>query len=92
MTSNDKCDCDCSTKSKFDALAEVDNLVNSISDETDVKKLAETTHKCLYLMSLFDACEFMVAHQYPTTPLNILKFKIIAQQAYLNMLKELISN
>ena len=90
MTSNDECNC--STKSKFDALKEVSDLIDSIQDETDVKKLAETTHKCLYLMSLYDACTFMVEHQYPITPINIVKFKIIAQQAYLNMMKELILN
>ena len=58
MTSstNDKCKCNCSTKSKFDALKEIDDLIKS--------------------------CEFMTKYQYPATPINILKFKYIAQQAY----------
>ena len=55
MTSstNDKCNCNCSTKSKFDALKEIDDLIKSIEHETDVRKIRETTHKCLYLLSLY---------------------------------------
>ena len=97
MTSstNDKCNCNCSTKSKFDALKEIDDLIKSIEHETDVRKIAETTHKCLYLLSLYDACEFMTKYQYPATPINILKFKYIAQQAYfirLDIMKKLMLN
>ena len=92
MTLNNKCNCDYSTKSKFDLLKKVDDVIKSIENETDMKKIAEATHECLYLMSLFDACQFMVEHQYPPTSINILKFKVIAQQSYLNMLKELILN
>ena len=91
MTFN-KSNCNCFTKSKFNPLTKVDDLIKSIENETDMKKNAETTHECLHLMSLFDACRFMVEHQYPPTPTNIVKFKIIAQQSYLNMLKELVSN
>ena len=88
MTSstNDKCYCKCSAKSKFDALKEIDNLIKSLEDETNVRKIAETTHKCLYLLSLYDACEFMTKYQYPLTPINILKFKNIAQQGYVKRL------
>ena len=98
MTLNESNKCDCSAKSNFanwDPMVEVDNLIKVIEDETDVKKITETTYKCLHLMSLNDACEFMVKHQYPITPINILKFKNIADQAYfvrLDIMKKLILN
>ena len=90
LNTNHKCNDTCS---KLDILDEIDNLIKSIKEETDVKKIAETTRKCLYLMSLNDACEFMVEHQYPITPINFLKFKNIAEQAYfirLDIMKKLI--
>ena len=94
LSTTDKCDC--STKSaNWNLVVEVDNLIKAIKDETNVKKIAELTDKCLRLMSLNDACEFMVEHQYPITPENILKFKNIADQAYvirLDIMKELILN
>ena len=74
------------------AYFKVDNLIKSLQNETDMKKITETIHECLHLMSLFDACHFMVKHKYLPTPTNIVKFKIIAQQSYLNMLKELVLN
>ena len=74
------------------AYFKVDDLIKSLENETDMKKIAETIHECLHLMSLFDACHFMVEHKYLPTPTNIVKFKIIARQSYLNMLKELILN
>ena len=98
MTLNTTNKCDCIAKSNFanwDPMLEVDNLIKTIKDETDVRKIAETADKCLHLMSLNDACEFMVEHQYPITPTNILKFKNIADQVYfirLDIMKKLILN
>ena len=92
MTLNDKCSCDYLTKSQSDLLKKVDGIIKSIENETDIKKIAKAAHECLYLMSLFDVYEFMDEHQYPPTSTNILKFKAVAQQSYLNMLKELILN
>ena len=98
MTLNTTDKCDCSTKfnvANFDPVAEVDKLIKAIEGKTDVKKIAEAADKCLRWMSLVDACEFMVKHQYPITPVNILKFKNIADQAYfirLDIMKQLILN
>ena len=98
MTLNTTNKCNCSAKFNFanwDPIVEVDNLIKAIEDETDVRKVAEAADKCLRLMSLIDACGFMVKHQYPITPVNILKFKNIADQAYfirLDIMKELILN
>lgn len=78
---------------QWDPKLEVDAVIESIKDETDVRKIAAAASKCLHIMSLNDACEFMVAHQYPITPINILKFKNIADQCYfarLSIMKELI--
>ena len=63
--------------------AEVSRLIKSIEDETDIKKIAETADKCLHLMSLNDACEFMTKHRYPINAGNIVKFKNIADRSYL---------
>lgn len=87
---------DCSANSncaKWNPKLEVDAVIESIKDETDVRKIAAAADKCLRIMSLNDACEFMVEHQYPITPINILKFKNIADQCYfarLSIMKELI--
>ena len=62
---------------------EVNRLIKSIENETDLKKIAEAAHKCLHLMSLSDACQYMMRHKYPITVENIMKFKNIADQSYL---------
>ena len=94
MTLNASSKCDCSAESKkWNPMVEVDELIKALEDETDVRKIAEMTHKCLHLMSLNDACEFMTKNQYPITPANILIFKVIAEKAYfarLDIMKELI--
>ena len=96
MTSNASCKSNCSASSNcanWDPMLEVNELIKAIEDETDVRKIAETADKCLHLMSLNDACNFMVRHQYPITRTNILKFKNIADQAYfvrLEIMKKLI--
>ena len=91
LNTDDKCDC----SANCDPMVEVAELIKTIEDEKDVAKIAETTHKCLVLMSLNDACEFMVKFQYPITLENILKFQNIAKEIYfvrLNIMKELIFN
>ena len=78
---------------KWDPKLEVEAVIESIEGETDVRKIAAAADKCLHIMSLNDACEFMVAYQYPITPINILRFKNIADQCYfarLAIMKELI--
>ena len=96
MASNTGCKFNCSAKSNcanWDPVAESDRLIKSIEDETDVQKSAQVADKCLHLMSLNDACEFMVKHRYLITPTNILKFKNIADQSYfirLEIMKKLI--
>ena len=73
-------DCDCEAKN-WDPKKEVDRLLNELDEEeTDLKKIAETAHKCLQAMSLNDACEFMAV---TVTNENIDKFLLIAQKAYL---------
>ena len=73
-------DCDCEAKN-WDPKKEVDRLLNELDkEETDLKEIAETAHKCLQAMSLNDACEFMAV---TVTNENIDKFLLIAQKAYL---------
>ena len=73
-------DCDFEAKN-WDPKKEVDRLLNELDEEeTDLKKIAETAHKCLQAMSLNDACEFMAV---TVTNENIDKFLLIAQKAYL---------
>ena len=78
----------------WDPQEEVNRLLNSIDEnETDLKKIAETAHKCLNAMSLNDACEYMIRHQYPITDENIKKFMSVATQSYLirfQMMKDLV--
>ena len=77
--------CTCSAKSncaEWDPLEECDVLIESIQNETDIRKIAETSHRCLKLMSMNDACEFMVKHQYPITFENIIKFKELTMKFY----------
>ena len=94
----EKCTFGCSAKSycaKWDPIEECDTLMKSIENETDVRKIAQTADRCLHLMSMNDACEFMVKHQYPITVENIVKFKMIATKSYqirLEMMKQLILN
>ena len=96
MASNTGCKFGCSANSNcanWDPVPELNRLIESIEDETDVRKIAKVADQCLHLMSLNDACEFMVKHQYPITPTNILKFKNIADQSYfirLEIMKKLI--
>ena len=79
--------CDCEAKN-WDPKKEVDRLLNELDEEeTDLKKIAETAHKCLQTMSLNDTCEFMTDHNAPVTNENIDKFLLIAQKAYLIRLK-----
>ena len=88
--------CTCSAKSncaEWDPLEECDVLIESIQNETDIRKIAETSHRCLKLMSMNDACEFMVKHQYPITFKNIIKFKELTMKFYnirLEIMKQLI--
>ena len=90
--------CTCSAKSncaEWDPLEECDVLIESIQNETDIRKIAETSHRCLKLMSMNDACEFMVKHQYPITFENIIKFKELTMKFYnirLEIMKQLILN
>lgn len=92
----EKCTFGCSAKSncaKWDPIEECDTLMKSIENETDVRKIAQTADRCLHLMSMNDACEFMVKHQYPITFENIVKFKKIATKSYqirLEIMKQLI--
>ena len=85
--------CNCKGPSCWNPEEEVNRLIKSIEDETDVKKIAETAHKCLCAMSLSDACNYMMRHQYPITPINILIFQDVADKAYairLEIMKNLI--
>ena len=96
MPPNAGCKFGCSADAncaKWNPEAVVDRLLNIIKDETDVRKIAEIADKCLHLMSLNDACEFMTKHQYPINAENILKFKDIADRSYvirLEIMKNLI--
>ena len=96
MTQNTSCKFDCDEKlncANWNPTAKLDELIQSIENETDVVKIAKVTDECLHLMSLMDACNFMVRHQYPINPRNIDKFKEIAIKSYfirLEMMKQLI--
>ena len=101
MSTKPNTGCECSADSNqqkcsadWDPQEEVNRLLNSIDEnETDLKKIAETAHKCLNAMSLNDACEYMIRHQYPITDENIKKFMSVATQSYLirfQMMKDLV--
>ena len=101
MSTKPNTGCECSADSNqqkcsadWDPQEELNRLLNSIDEnETDLKKIAETAHKCLNAMSLNDACEYMIRHQYPITDENIKKFMSVATQSYLirfQMMKDLV--
>ena len=67
----------------MDPKAVVDELIATLDEnETDVQKIAETTHKILKAMCLGDAAEFMTRRQLPVTEPNIRKFSEIYEHAY----------
>ena len=80
-----QCDCE---GAQWDPKKEVDRLLDELdAEETDLKKIANTAHKCLQTMSLNDAYEFMMEKNAPMTNENIDKFLEVAQKAYLIRLK-----
>ena len=59
-------------------------MLNSLDqNEANLTKIADVTHKSIKVMSLSDACEFMMRRELPLTDENIIKFLDVAQEAYL---------
>ena len=80
--------CGCNYDEHWDPMKEVDRLLNSIDEnETDLQKIADVAHKCLNVMSLNDACKYMIEHKYPITDANIKIFMNVATQSYLIRLR-----
>ena len=67
----------------WDPMKEVDRLINSVDENTDLHKIAEVVGKCLNALSLKDACEYMITQKKPMTDENIKLFMNIAAQCYL---------
>ena len=84
-----------SDEEHLDLENEFDRLLNELNEqENDLKKMAETTHKCLQAMSLKDAYKYMEERNAPMTNENVKTFLLIAQKAYeirLNIMKDFLA-
>ena len=84
-----------SDEEHLDLENEVDRFLNELNEqENDLKKMAEITHKSLLVMSLKDACEYMMERNAPMTNENVKKFLLIAQKACeirVNIMKNLLA-
>ena len=77
--SNTSSYCQCQ---KQDMIEEMNRLIDSIDENSDIAEIARVTDKCLNALSLMDACEYMIKHKHPVTDKNILIFMKVATQAY----------
>ena len=89
-TSTTSSNCNCQ---KHDMMEEINRLIDSIDENSDIVEIARVVDKCLNALSLMDACEYMIKHKHPVTDENILIFMKVATQAYfirLELMKMLI--
>ena len=77
--SNTSSYCQCQ---KQDMIEEMNRLIDSIDENSDIAEIARVTDKCLNALSLMDACEYMIKHKHPVTDENITIFMNVATQAY----------
>ena len=73
------CDCNCQKK---DMMEEINRLIESIEENSDMVEIARVADKCLNALSLMDASEYMIRHKYPVTDENISIFMKVATEAY----------
>ena len=71
--------CQCQKK---DMVKELNRLIDSIDECSNMVEIVRVADKCLHTLSLMDAAEYMIKHKKPVTDENISIFMNIATQAY----------
>ena len=70
--------CQCQKK---DMMEELNHLIDSIDESSDIVEIARVADKCLRTLSLMEAAEYMIKHKKPVTDENISIFMNVATQA-----------
>ena len=78
-TSDTLSSCQCQKK---DMMEQLNRLIHSMDESSDIVEIARVADKFLYTLSLMDAAEYMIKHKHPVTDENISIFMNFTTQAY----------